>query len=185
MHALQRLLRDGLARRGWNQADLARESGLSKQVVSKLLRDDRAPVARVLRDKTVDGLARALQVDAGVVRAAIAEEMGLPGGEVQVVYDARGVADDDLIRELARRLGAASAVRATGDGGSPLSLVVADPVDEGSEPGDEHGSAAARETIVWAARTGEPDQSPGLHDDGADQPSDVGPQGDPGAPGHA
>lgn len=182
MHALQRLLRDGLARRGWNQSDLARESGLSKQVVSKLLREDRAPVARLLRTTTVDGLAHALQVDTGVVRAAIAEEMGLPGSEVQVVYDARGVGDDDLIRELARRLATASAsasasasvsaaaAAAAGPDG-PLSLVR---TAAGAEGGQEEVRLAPVSTsvpVAWAARTGEPDQAPHPHEDAAVEPS--------------
>jgi len=180
MHALQRLLRDGLERRGWNQSDLARESGLSKQVVSKLLREGRAPIARLLRDTTVEGLARALQVHVGVVRAAIAEEMGLPGGEVQVVYDARGVADDELIRELTRRLRAASAARSAEDGGPRLSLVLADPVGTGIEP--EGSDALTSTSETGAARTGEPDQSPGLVDGRADQPPGDGVQDDPESP---
>lgn len=172
MHALQRLLRDGLARTGWNQADLARESGLSKQVVSKLLREDRAPVARLLQDKTVEGLARALRVDSGVVRAAIAEEMGLPGAEVQVVYDARGVADEDLVRELARRLKVvAGAAGSAGPGGPSLSLVA--PV-LGAESAEQEDMTAADPTsglAVWAARTGEPDQALDLHHDALDEVS--------------
>ena len=181
MHALQRLLRDGLERRGWNQSDLARESGLSKQVVSKLLREGRAPIARLLRDTTVEGLAGALQVHVGVVRAAIAEEMGLPGSEVQVVYDARGVADDELIRELTRRLRAASAARSE-DGGPRLSLVLADPVGTGIEPEGSDALTSTSETGTWAARTGEPDQSPGLVDGCADQPPGDGVQDDPESP---
>ena len=191
MHALQRLLRDGLARRGWSQSDLARESGLSRQSVSNLLREDRSPVARLLRETTVDGLARALQVDAGVVRAAIAEEMGLPGSDVQVVYDARGVADDDLIRELARRLGTASApaaapVSPSGAGqelGSPLSLVVADPAGHRSGPEDERDGGLAPETVTWAARAGEPDHSPRPADDIADAPTAGGVHGAAEGPG--
>jgi len=182
MHALQRLLRDGLARRGWNQSDLARASGLSKQVVSKLLREGRAPVARLLRDTTVEGLARALQVDVGVVRAAVAEEMGLPGSEVQVVYDARGVADDDLIRELSRRLVAASAARSAEDAGPRLSLVLADPVGTSIEPERTDAPVSAPETVTWAARTGEPDQSPGLVDGRAGQPPGGRVQDDPESP---
>ncbi len=182
MHALQRLLRDGLVRRGWNQSDLARESGLSKQVVSKLLREGRAPIARLLRDTTIEGLARALQVHVGVVRAAIAEEMRLPGDEVQVVYDARGVADDELVRELARRLGAASAARSAEDGGPRLSLVLADPVVTSIEPEGSDALTSTSETGTWAARTGEPDQSPGLVDGRADQPPGDGVQDDPESP---
>lgn len=187
MHALQRLLRDGLARRGWNQSDLARESGLSKQVVSKLLRDDRAPVSRLLKSTTVDGLARALQVDSGVVRAAIAEEMGLPGSEVQVVFDARGVADDDLIRELARRLGAATAGAVgtvgtpAGPGGSSLTLVRTVEDAEVAEQEAGLGAPPAPSAVAWAARTGEPDQVLDLHEDGAVHLSDDA-QDDPEAP---
>ena len=184
MHALQRLLREGLVRRGWNQSDLARESGLSKQVVSKLLREGRAPIARLLRDTTIEGLARALQVHVGVVRAAIAEEMRLPGGEVQVVYDARGVADDELVRELARRLGAASAARSAEDGGPRLSLVLADPVGTGIEPERADVPASTPETVTWAARAGEPDQPPGLVDGSADQSPGGRVQDDPEGPDH-
>jgi transcriptional regulator with XRE-family HTH domain len=135
-HALRRFLEDGLERRGWSQATLARESGLSKQVINGIVGDERSRLDRLPQDKTIDGLARAFEVEREVVLTVIGEALGLPVSEPVVVYDASGVADSDLLRELARRLGAAGAAV-------------------------PHGARTARaEDYAWAARPGRPDLSP-------------------------
>lgn len=161
-HALRRFLEDGLERRGWSQATLARESGLSKQVINGIVGDERSRLDRLPQDKTIDGLARAFEVERGVVLTVIGEALGLPVAEPVVVYDASGVADSDLLRELARRLGGGGAAA-------------------------PHGARTPRaEDYAWAARTGRPDLSPDVdpalgrpgtepdQSDGPDQPVDPG-----------
>lgn len=135
-HALRRFLEEGLERRGWSQATLARESGLSKQVINGIVGDERSRLDRLPQDKTVDGLARAFEVEREVVLSVIGAALGLPVAEPVVVYDASGVADSDLLRELARRLDAAGATA-------------------------PHRARTPRtEDYAWAARTGRPDLSP-------------------------
>lgn len=153
MHALRRFLEDGLERRGWSQATLAREAGLSKQVVNGIVGDERTRLDRMPQDKTVDGLARAFEVDRGVVLTVIAQAMGLPVSEPVVVHDASGVADSDLLRELARRLDSAA---------------------RESEPRRD-GRPARAQDYAWAARPGQPDQRPDstVPEEGVDGPGRV------------
>lgn len=169
MHALRRFLEDGVRRRRWNQADLARESGISKQVVSNLLGDERPTLDRLPQDKTIDGIARALEVDRSVVLAVIAQAMGLPVSEPTVVYDPSGVGDADLLRELARRLDERVPAGRAGAPGAVVPLAVAPDVRD--VPHDRPVPL----TEAWAARTGEPDPRLGgllgeSGDDGGDGP---------------
>lgn len=136
MNAFRRFLEDGATRRGWSQSDLARESGISKQVISNILKDTRTHLDRLPQDKTIDGIARAFDVDRMVVLSEIAQAMGLPVRETVVRYDASGVADADLVRELARRLGVASLA--------------------GGEDQEQRTGALSPEDLDWAARAGEP-----------------------------
>lgn len=152
MHALGQFLEEALRRRGWSQAKLAREAGLSRQVVNGIIGKERTRIDRMPQDKTIDGIARALEVDGEVIRALLAQSMGLPVAEPTVVYDASRVADSDLLRELAHRL--ESRAQASGSRS-----------DRGPASSDDY---------AWAARAGLPDQLP----DGAD----VGPGRDDGRP---
>lgn len=150
MHSLRQFLEEGLARRGWSQATLARESGVSKQVINGIVTDERTKLDRLPRDKTIDGLARAFEVDREVVQSVIARAMGFASLEPVTVYDPSGVADSDLLRELARRLESAQRHSANSH--------------------DGHGPSA--EEYAWAARGGRPDLPPdaapaaGVVDDG-------------------
>ena len=153
MHALGQFLEEALRRRGWSQAKLAREAGLSRQVVNGIVKE-RTRLDRMPQDKTIDGIARALEVDSEVIRALLAQSMGLPVAEPAVVYDASRVADSDLLRELAHRL--ESRAQASGSRS-----------DRGPASSDDY---------AWAARAGLPDQLP----DGA--AADVGPGRDDGRP---
>jgi hypothetical protein len=56
-------------------------------------------------EETVAGLARAFSVSESVVLHRIGEAMGLPVHEPVQVVDATRVPDEELVRELARRLG--------------------------------------------------------------------------------
>jgi len=104
MHALREYIQAQLDSRGWVAADLAKHSGISKQVVSGLLNDDRASIDRLPLDSTIDGLAQAFRVERDVILAKVGEAMGLPMSRTVVVYEASGVPNDVLIQELRRRL---------------------------------------------------------------------------------
>lgn len=123
MHALGRFIQEQMDEpgRAWKAADLARQSGLSPQVISKLLDGGRTRMARPPSQATVTGLAKAFG-GADIERRLwlrVAESMGLPAGMEIPVADPARLTDEDLLRELARRLAAAS----TRTGERPLSVV--------------------------------------------------------------
>lgn len=107
MHALRMFVQERMDARGWRPADLVTASGINKQVVSGLLTDDRDSIDRMPSERTIAGLCRAFSVDRDTVLAVIGEAMGLPVTRPVVVYDASHVPNDELIRELAKRLGEA------------------------------------------------------------------------------
>lgn len=158
MHALRWFVQQSMAARGWTQSDLARESGITKQVVSGLLTDSRDKLDRLPQDKTVDGLAAAFGVDRSVVLHAIGAAMGLPVSAQVVVYDASKVSDEDLLRALADRLAGAGGPQV--DGASTGATLAGDRAD-----------------FAWAARPGWPAAEPDLvlgeesQDDGGDEPA--------------
>lgn len=104
MHALRKYIQGEMDRRGWKAADLVLASGIAKQVVSSLLNDDRDRIDRMPTDRTIDGLAKAFSTSREVILNRVADAMGLPVDEPVIVYDARRVPNEELLRELERRL---------------------------------------------------------------------------------
>jgi transcriptional regulator with XRE-family HTH domain len=104
MHALRRFIQEQMDARGWTADDLVKASGISKQTLSVRLNDDRERLAAPLGDETVAGLARAFGVDRLVVLSKVTEALGLPVGETVIVRTADGVSDQELVREVEKRL---------------------------------------------------------------------------------
>lgn len=104
MHALRKYVQEQMDDRGWRPADLVTASGISKQVISGLLADPRDHIDRMPSEKTIAGLCRAFSVPRQVLLAVVGEAMGLPISRPVEVADASRVSNDELIRELARRL---------------------------------------------------------------------------------
>lgn len=148
-HAFRRFIEGSMAQRDWLQSDLVRESGITKQVVSGLLNDPRERLDRLPHDKTVNGLARAFGVERGVVLTAIGEAMGLPMQEPTILYDATGVTNENLLRELADRLSVPGAASSRGR----LTVVGSGTRGGPASDASSSGIAAADE---WAARQGDP-----------------------------
>jgi len=107
MHELQRFIREQMDSHvpPWSQADLERASGLPKQNLSKLLHSDTERMTRMLEDSTVDGLARALDVNANFVRLKVVESMGIDIDPPVLVREVHLASNEDLLEELRRRLG--------------------------------------------------------------------------------
>lgn len=102
MHEYSRYVKSEMDKRKWNQNDLAKKAGLTRQVVSAIVTDNRERLTNIPSDKTMDGLAKAFGVDPTVVRANVALAMGLP---VEVKRaNTSDISDSDLIMELSRRL---------------------------------------------------------------------------------
>ena len=91
-----------LDERGWTQADLMRASGLKRAHISNLLGTE-GLIRRMPQDFTIDGLARAFNTSRRHVLTIVAEAMGLPT-ETVTIADAARLTDEDLLRELAKRL---------------------------------------------------------------------------------
>jgi len=105
MHEFRRFLQRELDVRGWRQSDLVARSGLSKQLISNLLRDRRDHLGSMPAESTLEGLARGLGVPVDVVRTAAARALaGYRDDGRPITTDLTGVATDALLAELRRRL---------------------------------------------------------------------------------
>ncbi|WP_122262176.1 helix-turn-helix domain-containing protein [Ornithinimicrobium cerasi] len=105
MHALRRYLQDGMDARGWQQSELARSSGLTRQRVSQMLGDDRELLPAVPRRETLQAIARAFGVSESTVTAVAFEAMGYDLDAVRRETDLSTATDEQLVRALADRLG--------------------------------------------------------------------------------
>lgn len=103
MHAYRRFVQTEMDKRGWTAADLQRSSGLTKQNLSRLLRDEREQLQQRPDAATVTALASAFGVDEKLVLSHVAEAMGLPTSRVEVAA-AADLSNDELLRILAERL---------------------------------------------------------------------------------
>lgn len=104
MHVLTRYLQAALDSRGWNQADLARATGFSRQQVSRLLKDNRDVLPASLDRSTVTALASALAVNESVVAGLMFEAMGYDLNLASVDLDLNLLSDEALLVEMGRRM---------------------------------------------------------------------------------
>ncbi|WP_130012168.1 helix-turn-helix domain-containing protein [Serinicoccus sediminis] len=105
MHALRRYLQDGLDARGWQPAELARRSGLTKQRVSQMLTDDREVLPQAPKRETLAAIARAFSVSESVVTAIAFEAMGYDLDVARGEASLSTASDEQIVRALADRLG--------------------------------------------------------------------------------
>lgn len=104
MHALRRFIQQELDARGWQAHDLAKASGLSRQLISKLVNDDRDVLPQIPRTKTLEALAQAFNVSPAHVTTVAVEALGVPDVNAPaVVHQIEDVDDEVLLRELLRR----------------------------------------------------------------------------------
>lgn len=85
-----------------------RESGLSAQLVSKLLNDDRAVLPQLPDRGTLKALARAFRLPETVVLLKAVEALGVDVPDVPLVYGLPHASNDELLAEIRRRLTEAS-----------------------------------------------------------------------------
>src|SRR5687768_13420325 len=90
---------------GWTQSDLVRQSGLSKQHLSKMLSDERERLPRLPTQDTLLGLSRGLRVPLNTVVLRAAQACGVPVDVTEVeVSSARSLSTDQLLAEVRRRI---------------------------------------------------------------------------------
>lgn len=104
MHAFREFIQDQMDARGWNQAELSRRSGLSSQLVSKLLNDERDRLSGMPRIETVEGLARAFGTAPDAVAKQAALAYGVAGAQPDDHVQARELSNEELVHELTQRL---------------------------------------------------------------------------------
>lgn len=148
MHALRKYLQDGLDARAWQQADLMRASGLTRQRLSQMLGDDREVLPSVPRRETLQAIARAFRVSESTVTAVAFEAMGYDLEVVRSETDLSTATDEQLVHALADRLGVgldSEGRDGHGQQPAPKNAPSAD-VTAGGEPDPELLGLAARRT---------------------------------------
>lgn len=106
-----------MERRGITQTQLADATGMTKQNIGRIVNDSRPRLKQRPDPETVDALARGLNVPEGAIWLAVAEAMGIPISEsVQFTREVDEATNEELLREIARRLDATSE-KAGGSGG--------------------------------------------------------------------
>lgn len=105
MHDYRRFVQDELDARGWTAAQLARESGLRRQLIWNILHDDRPRLGQMPEDSTLEGLARGFTVPVERVREAAARALRgyvTDGATLQITLS--DVSTDALLTELRKRI---------------------------------------------------------------------------------
>ncbi|WP_206474732.1 helix-turn-helix transcriptional regulator [Dietzia sp. KRD202] len=105
MHEYKRFVQEQMDARGWRQADLVRASGLSRALVSRILRDDRPRLGQMPDESTMAGLAKAFHVSTETVRTAAARALrGYADDGEALTTDLSAVSIDALLMEIRRRV---------------------------------------------------------------------------------
>lgn len=105
MHEYRRFIQKHLDDRGWKQANLVRASGLSRQLINKILNDKREHLGQMPDDSTMEGIAKGFGLPVEVVRTAAARSLaGYEDDGSALTLDLRGVHLDALLNEIRRRV---------------------------------------------------------------------------------
>lgn len=103
-HALTAFIRKQMDERRLRNRDLVANSGLSRQLVSKYVNDDRDQLARIPKKETVDGFAKAFNVSPEFVLGKAIEALGLGYSSGDFVNSVATATDAELLVEIERRL---------------------------------------------------------------------------------
>lgn len=102
MNEYRRFVQRELDKRNWRPAQIEHNGGPSRQVVSKILRDNREVLDQRPSQETIDGLARAFGISVDVVLAHVAQAMGFP---VKIeAADLDAVSNEDLLEQIRKRM---------------------------------------------------------------------------------
>lgn len=105
MNEWRRFVQQQLDIRGWRRAELARRSGLSRQLISAILNDSRAHLGQMPEDTTIAGLAEGFALPEAAVRTAAARALTGYVDDGQPLYcDLSQVSADELLAEVRRRM---------------------------------------------------------------------------------
>lgn len=105
MHELRAFIESQMEKNRWTQADIAAQSGLSKQHISKMLKDERDVLPQLPDRDTLVALGRGLRVPVSAVVLRAAKACGVPVDVTEIAVPAAGeLTDSQLLAEVARRL---------------------------------------------------------------------------------
>lgn len=105
MHEYRRFVQAELDARGWKQSDLARRSGLSRQLISNIMRDRRPHIGQMPDADTIAGLAKGFGISEEIVRTAAARALaGYTDDGTPLQVDLTEVPTDALLHEIRRRI---------------------------------------------------------------------------------
>lgn len=105
MHEYRRFIQSELDTRGWRQSDIARASGLSRQLVSTILKDRRDHLGQMPDAATMQGLADGLRIPVERVRTAAARSLvGYVDDGQPLTPALQDASLDALLNEIRRRV---------------------------------------------------------------------------------
>lgn len=114
MHEYRRFIQDNLDSRGWKLPDLMRASGLSRQLLHRVLNDNRDHLGQMPDDSTMEGIAKGFGVPVERVRTAAARSLaGYTDDGSALTLDLQDVHIDALLNEIRRRVRAVPTSQAT------------------------------------------------------------------------
>lgn len=105
MHAYRKLIEEQMKAGEMTQSELSRASGVTRQRINQILKNDSERLVHVPDTATVEGFAKAFNLEPEIVWTAVAEAMGLPRFVVpSITHQVKEVSDAQLLTELARRM---------------------------------------------------------------------------------
>lgn len=105
MHDYRRFVQQELDARGWEPADLVKRSGLSRQLVWKILSDKRSHLGQMPDDTTMQAIADGFGVSVERVQTAAARSLrGYSDDGAPLSTDLTTVPIDALLHEVRRRV---------------------------------------------------------------------------------
>lgn len=107
MNEFRRFMWEQLDSRTWEPKELIRRSGLHRQLIWKILKDDRPVLPQIPHTSTLEGIARGFDIPVERVRTAAARAVrGYKDSEdaAPLAVNLRDVSADELLAEVRRRI---------------------------------------------------------------------------------
>lgn len=104
VHALADFVQERARDKSWGPTDLARESGLSKQLCSNWLNDGRDRMSRLPLASTIDGFVKAFRVPKEFLLGKAIESLDLGYSAGDFVNSVATASDRELLDEIEDRL---------------------------------------------------------------------------------
>lgn len=139
MHEYRRFIQEHLDSRGWKPADLMRASGLSRQLLNRVLNDNREHLGQMPDDSTMEGIAKGFGVPVEHVRTAAARSLaGYTDDGSALTLDLQDVHIDVLLNEIRRRVNAVPTSQASASGASGEEIKDEETLGGGSEKSSDY-----------------------------------------------